>query len=135
MVSIQFVYDGCRELCDQWTDQLYAQCHLFVNPAILSIDTVLADLTEATYPGYYQQNISGWSPATVQGSGATSWSDPIVFGCAGGMAPEYVYGYYVTRGSPGRLLWAELRPQGPIRMWLDSDLCVVLPSLTLTPSL
>jgi hypothetical protein len=134
IVPLVLTYDGQCELCDQWTDQLYAQCHLYVNDVTPSAGLTLGDLVEASFPGYQVQNVSGWTPSEIFSGNAITYADPLAFRCTGGGALQLVYGYFITRGSPGRLIWAELRAAGPISMHLATDVASVLPSLTLSPS-
>lgn len=129
-MALQIVLNGARELCNQMTTELYASCHLYVNALLPTRNTLLTDFTEASYPGYAPQEIYGWAPAVIQGNNAVSWSDQLVFTRGNGGALQLVYGYFVTRGNPRRLLWAELRPFGPIRMEFGGDVVVVLPQLT-----
>lgn len=124
-------YDGAVELCNQWTTQLYAVCHLYVNDFMITPGTVIGDFVEADFPGYSPVNIYGWSPAIIQSGNAITWSDPIQFMCASTTTLQQIYGYYVTRGTPSRYLWGQARSQGPIPIQQAGDVVNVLPSITL----
>lgn len=121
------------KLCNQFITQLYTRCHLFINDITPSAATVTTDLVEATFTGYEPQNIQGWTPAILRSGKAITWSDPIRFTCAANGPLQTVYGYYVTLGYDGPLLWLERRAMGPIPIANIGDLVIVLPSLTLSP--
>lgn len=104
---------------------------LFQNNLVPTADTILSDLTEATFSGYSAGMFSGgalggsldafnrgyatWSPLTWTKSGATG---------------NTIYGYYVTN-SGGSLLWIE-RFDIPIPMTTDGAYLVITPRLTFT---
>ena len=105
--------------------------HLYVNDVSLGRATTLGDLTEADWPDYAPQRVTTWTPATVPIDRAVSAADPLLWTRGDGGDPRQVYGYYVTDGQTGPLLWAETRPQGPLPMVAPTDAVLVTPRVTL----
>ncbi|MGH3526751.1 MAG: hypothetical protein ACRDQ6_05500 [Pseudonocardiaceae bacterium] len=111
--------------------QITTVYHLIVQPVTLSQFTTLAQLIEAKWPAYSPSTVTSWSPALTVSGRAVSTADPVLWTRGvGGVASE-VFGYFVTDTAGGPLLWAELRPQGPIVMTAPDDQLVLLPQLTL----
>jgi hypothetical protein len=105
--------------------------HLFKNNVTPSEATVLADLTEATFPGYAAASID-FTDATISGPvlNVYTLSPPgITFTRAAGAGGEDVYGYYVTDHLNAQLLWAQRDPAAPV------DLSVVGASYTIVANL
>lgn len=105
--------------------------HLFIQPVEIGPATVLADFTEAAWPAYRPLAVASWSPGLTVGGRAASNADPALWLRGAGGVASQVYGYFVTDTTAGPLLWAELRPQGPVPMTAPADTVVVLPQLTL----
>jgi hypothetical protein len=81
---------------------------LFANDVMPTLDTVLADLTEAAWPGYGGPILRNWANYTsngVSGHNGFAIAPAITFGNTSGV-PQSAYGYYVTdpAGSPTKLL-------------------------------
>lgn len=132
-MTIQYVYNGAREMCQQWTYQLDFWCHLYVNQVTWTVNTVLADIVEASFPGYHPLPVSGWSPAGIEGGVAVTRSDQVVFTCTADTGLQLVVGFFMTRGNPRRLIMGESRAAGPIPIISTGNNVVVLPQLTLIP--
>jgi hypothetical protein len=118
-------------LLDDLIEAIDTYYHLYVNAATLGPDTTLTDLTEAAWPDYRSMRVTTWSPAIALEGTAASQADPVVWvRGVGGLAVD-VYGYYVTDGATGPLLWVEARPSGPTPMRAATDTVIVTPQLTL----
>lgn len=116
--------DALLEDLDTWF-------HLYVTRLSLGRGTLLADFTEASWPAYQPLRVTTWSPSQILRGRAWSSADPTQWTRGSGGAPAQVYGYYVTDGRTGPLLWCESRQQGPTPMTAPTDMVVVLPRLTL----
>lgn len=125
---------GAVPLLDHLLQQLQPWFHLYTNDLVPGDLTVLTDFTEATFPGYAAQRAVGWTDALVVSGIATSYADGLVFSRTMDGISISIYGYFVTSGKTGGLLWAEYRAGGPIVLTHTGDTCDVLPSLTLSTS-
>ncbi len=88
-------------------DETYT-LHLFVNDETPDDDTVIGDLTEASFTGYATKVLTraGWgAPGTAGGITSSVYAQQ-QFDNTGGPT-ETVYGYYVTATDGGELLWLE----------------------------
>lgn len=125
---------GAAALLDDMLAEVDTYYHLYTNDETLTSATVLADLTEATWPDYRAMRVTTWSPAIAVEGTAASQADPVLWvRGVGGLAVD-VYGYYVTDGQTGPLLWIEARPAGPTPMRAATDTVLVTPQLTLRQS-
>jgi hypothetical protein len=104
--------------------------HLYITDTTLGIHTTLGDLTEAAWPAYQPVRAHSWSPPLLAAGVVTTWSDPILWTRGTTGPASNVYGYYVTDGRAGPLLWVERAVAAPIRMSLPADTVMVLPQLT-----
>lgn len=118
-------------LLDVLLDGLTPWCHLYVVPVTLTVGTVIGDLVEATWSGYQPQRALGWTTADWEDDRAVTTADPLLWTYGPQPGPAIVYGYYVTDGRTGALLWAESREQGPIALNIAIDQVEVWPRLTL----
>lgn len=116
---------------DELLDGLDTWYHLYAVPAVLGASTTLADLTESAWPGYAPIRVTTWSPALLIDGRAWSSADPALWTRGIGGVGGQVYGYYVTDGQTGSLIWCEARPGGPTPMLTSGDQVLVLPRLTL----
>lgn len=96
-----------NELVD--TGNLYdgAKVHLFTNNITPSEATVLADLTEATFPGYTTGGvaITTWGAAYLDVDGnAIVDGNEVQFQPSDDTTPETAYGWYLTDGGGTDLL-------------------------------
>lgn len=130
---------GLLELVPDLVRSITAVVHLYVEPVLWSASTTLADLSELTGGGYSPQRERTWSPAEIRGKMAVTTGDPLRWQRAGSGGPFLVYGYYVTDGESGPLLWGEERQAGAIPWERDGDTVIVVPRFALgrcgTPTL
>jgi len=124
-------YSGARHLLDRLLAAPGLWFHLYVNLVALGPNTVLDDLTEASWPDYKPYHVHTWTPALTVGGLATSFADPQTWIRGAGGSASQTVGYYVTYGKLGDLLWVEARAQGPIPMVSPADTTVVYPQLKL----
>jgi hypothetical protein len=124
-------YTGSLPLLDSLLFQLGAWYHLYVVDVVPDQDTTLADLVEASYPGYAAVQVTTWTPSVLVEGSAAAYADPILWTRSSSGSPQVVYGYYVTAGLGGPLLWAELRELGPITVQSAGDAVYLTPALTL----
>lgn len=89
---------------------------LFVNNITPDEDTVLGDLTEATFPGYTRQSIDFSPPGALVGHTWVLTPVALVFTRAAGAGGEDVYGYGVLDSTGTALLWAQKDPGAPLDM-------------------
>lgn len=105
--------------------------HLFTNDVTITQATALGDFIEANWPDYKPATVTSWTPALTVNGRAVAQADPTAWTRGVGGTAKMVYGYYVTDTVGGPLIWAEVRPQGPLRMQFPSDQVMILPQLTL----
>lgn len=105
--------------------------HLFVNDLVPVGATILDDFVEATWPDYAPRKVTSWVPSVTVDGRAVATADPTTWTRGSGGPGASVYGYYVTDGSSGPLIWCERRAAGPIDMTMPTDSVQVLPRLTL----
>lgn len=105
-----FVDEGLPDLGDALVNYLNSgdfSVRLFQNNVTPDSDTVIGDLTIATFSGYASQTLAGCSlvgPTThVEGIE----SGPYIFTHNGGGTSNNIYGYYVVNTSTGNLLVAQ----------------------------
>ena len=94
-------------------------------------EKALGDFIEANWPDYKPATVTSWTPALTVNGRAVAQADPTAWTRGVGGTAKMVYGYYVTDTVGGPLIWAEVRPQGPLRMQFPSDQVMILPQLTL----
>ena len=121
--GIQLLYD--------LLEQAVTVYHLFTNNVNLTQSTALTDFVEASWPAYKPATVTSWAPALTVAGRAVAQADPTSWTRGVGGTAKMVYGYYVTDTVGGPLIWAEVRPQGPLRMQFPSDQVMILPQLTL----
>jgi len=121
-------------LLDSLTDSLSAWVHLYVNPVQLSLDTVLADFLEASFPLYAPQQVKRWFAATWIGDRAQAFGDTVAWTRGIPFGPQTVYGVYLTAGQLGPLLYAEPSPFGPIPVDHAGQVLDYTPRLTMKGS-
>ena len=103
--------------------------HLFKSNTTPAAGDTLSTYTEATFPGYASQNVTGWTGATVASSTATSTADQKTFTRSTSGTAENIYGYYITDAG-GNLLYAERDPAAPIGLTNSGDAYLITPKLT-----
>jgi hypothetical protein len=117
-------------LLDRLIDGLDPWYHLFTADVWPDSTTTLAQLPEPQWEGYQPQRVNVWTSAIIRNGRAETTADPVewVRGATG--SPETVFGYFVTDGQGGPLLWAEhVCGRDGIAMESDADLVVVWPLL------
>lgn len=120
-----------ERLLDVLIGALSPWVHLYVVDITLTPLTVLADLTECTVPGYTPQKTTGWSAATIAGHVAVTYADPLVYTHGAGAGFQDVWGYYVTDGLSGPLLWCERGGAPPYALHVLGEGVLVQPRFTL----
>ena len=86
---------------------------LYVGPAVIDADIVLADILPATFGGYAPVDASGWTAPAATGSGpAVTVANPVVFVATGAGLPQTVLGSYVWHVPTGTLRWIAPDPAG-----------------------
>jgi len=81
--------------------------HLFVNNHTVTVATILADMSEATWSGYAAVNVA-YTDYTIQSVSAhqgTIIAPPFSWGNSSGTG-QTAYGYFVTQTGSAVLLWA-----------------------------
>ncbi len=101
--------------------------HLYTNNFTPDEDTVLSDLTEATFPGY---NPSAWTfdLETFVAHVYRCFALANVFTRGAGGGGDMIYGYYVTDNTDTTLLWAERDPAAPLDMTIPGATYTVFPN-------
>jgi hypothetical protein len=99
---------------------------LFTNNIVITKDSVMADLVEASYPGYVRRQVSSWSNPVVVGDTVQMDGAPVSFEPTSGT--YQVWGYFVLR-QDGTLIWAELFPS-QVTLAVGSPLTIT-PRITL----
>lgn len=118
-------------LLDRLLDKVETWYHLYVNSIVLGPATVKTDFVEGSWPGYAAKKVTTWTPAITVSGRAESSADQQQWIRTFDGSGQLVYGYYVTDGQTGPLLWCETRAAGPIRMQFSSDTVTVMPRVTL----
>lgn len=100
---------------------------LFQNDLTPDEDTELADVVEATFPGY--ANFLGtWAGVTFDGLGrAIDTAAPITWSCDGGGAPQSIYGFFVFFAA-SQLMFIQ-RFAAPRSMTLAGDEITIVPTI------
>lgn len=80
---------------------------LFQNAATPGPDSVLADFTEATFPGYAESAAVVWGAALSNAlNQAFTAGGTVQFTCTGAATPNTIHGYYLVDGATGNVLIA-----------------------------
>lgn len=92
------------------SDPLYLR--LYSNDYTPHRESLLADLTEATFSGYAPVALdpADWSAPVTTGGVAQTVHGPGVYSWVASSGTQDVYGYYVTDETDSYLLWAERYP-------------------------
>lgn len=98
---------------------------LFTNNVTPNEQTNTASFTEASFSGYSNINLPGssWTVSTNTTSNTTSASYAAIRFILSGTQPSSinVYGYYVTYGANGSVMWADRFPSAPLSIINDQD--------------
>lgn len=130
-MAIQIPSASAKSFLDLILSKIPVYIHLFANDVVITEDTVKGDFIEPTWPGYGPMPATGWAPPVWIDDRAFSAADPLRWIYGQSVAYSYCYGYFATNGPTGAMLWAEERPEGPIRLGIPSDTVEVWPRLTL----
>jgi len=87
-----------------------------------------ANLTEATGNGYATKTLTGGSWTITPGTPTSAAYAQQTFGFTGALGN--VYGYYVTRDTDGKLMFAERFSNGPYNVQQNGDQIKVTPQFT-----
>jgi len=96
---------------------------LYENNFTPDVNTVLGDLTEASFPGYARQPVAAIAAAAYDNvdSRGEAVFDPITFVLSTDGGPYDMYGYFVYDTVAARLVWANIFPGAPITLALTGD--------------
>jgi hypothetical protein len=94
---------------------------LFTAPAVPTAATLLAGVTEATFPGYAAVPLVPSGAPIVDGNGNGANPFPSATFTATGGAPQTVYGWYVTDDSNAKLIDIKLFDAGPLVFQNNGD--------------
>ncbi len=120
-----------RTLLDDLLDGVTTYYHLFSNDLTPSATTILGDFVEPMWPAYAPRTVTSWTPALTIAGRAVATADQQLWTRGPIGPPGLVYGYFVTDGSLGPLLWCERRAAGPVSMQMPGNSVLILPRLTL----
>jgi len=101
---------------------------LFTNNFIPTVDSVLADFTEATFPGYAPQSISTPNAAFLNGTGRGEVDADLMTWTATGASGETVFGYFIYDAALD-VIWCE-RFNAPVPMGAPGAAVDVTPKFT-----
>lgn len=107
-----------------------AELCLYVNNYTPVAGSLLANFTEATFPGYARASLTGWDAAVIVSDHSRQVADDCLFTLSATGGPYSVYGYFVLDGA-GDLLWAERDPNAPGVLSTIGDQFRVIPQLTM----
>lgn len=108
---------------------------LFANDYTPTRSTVLADLIEPTWPGYFRKNLSraGWLAPTVTAACASSeWGTAPQQWTVGAATSEKVYGYALLDLGAGKLRFVQRLEAADIVALVNGATLKLLPKITLT---
>lgn len=80
---------------------------LFQNDLVMTDAMTEVDFVEATFTGYAAENLVAGTWVFTPGAPSDATYGDVVFTSTAGGQSQFIYGYYVTRRSDGKLLWAE----------------------------
>jgi hypothetical protein len=91
---------------------------LYRNDYIPVVGSVLANFSEANFPGYaaFTTNGNKWGAPVLQAGRATTQFPPVTWTMNAATGGNQIYGYYVTGGGGTGVVWAERDPGAPIPM-------------------
>jgi hypothetical protein len=119
--------EGLRDNLDALNSAQTVVVHLISSPYTLSPTMTVADLTEASYPGYFPQAASGWSPATMSGPRAVSAADPLSFVRSSGSGGDVIYGYWMSDSISGPILGVSDPLSVPLELLTPGQQIIVIP--------
>lgn len=92
-------------------------CNLYQNDYFPTLNSVIADFTDATYPGYVRQNVNFPNAEQFDPQGhCFIVGNALTFLSTGAPQPhQRIYGYYISNAAGNRIVWAERFPR---RVWV-----------------
>lgn len=102
-----YLIDSCVSV--PWVSGDDWECRLYANDVVPNRDTVLADLTEASFPGYLRKTLArgDWSAAVqISGRAATFFQGTPLSWLSSGTA-QLIFGYMVCVAATGRMIWSQ----------------------------
>lgn len=109
----------------QYSNTTNLVIRLFTNNTTPNERSNTSSFTEASFPGYSGISLPGnsWTISTNTTSNTTSASYAAVSFILNGTQPSSinVYGYYVTYGANGGVMWADRFPSPPLALINDQD--------------
>lgn len=120
-------------LLDLLIGSLSPVAHLLACDIPLDWCATLEEMREPVGGGYAPQATTGWTPAELVTPVGRTTADPLVWMHAGPTRAETVYGYYMTDGVSGPLIWCELSSLGPLPWGSLGDVIAFLPRFDLGP--
>lgn len=100
-----------QKLIDYWGSD--CKIRLFENSVFPAADSVLADFTEVSSPGYTEKTLTGWTTPDIDGASRAFTQPADVTWLYNGTDAFSFYGYFVVDPA-GELLWAERDPLAPL---------------------
>lgn len=92
-------------------DAVTTYVHLFRNDYTPDDTTTLASFVECSFDSYNVQYERYWTNAIAFYDVPTSWGEPLIWTAASTLnMPQTIYGYWITDGASGSLLWCERAP-------------------------
>jgi hypothetical protein len=131
--NLRLTPDSECYLLDALLEALETWCHLYQNDIAPKDVVDRTSFAELDVTGYAPQAVSSWVLAVFRDGRAVSDADPVQFSRGSGMEARDVYGYFITQGRDGPLLWWQRVPGDPQPMRLPTDKVTVYPQLALRP--
>lgn len=105
---------------------------LYQNAVTPGEANTVADYTEANFTGYANIALTGASWTVSSASGYSNATYAIqTYTSSAAQSTQQIYGYYVTSGPGGQLLWAEKFTDGPYPITNNGDAIKVTPFISL----
>lgn len=101
--------------------------HLYRTDTPLSYDTVLADFVEVSIDSYAPVRLQTWTDPEIESRRAVTTRDPVEWVWSSGDAQQEVWGYYVTDGRDGPLLWCGRGEAPPYLVGADRQPVRIVP--------
>lgn len=124
---------GAAQYClDRLIDSVSPFYHLFVNDIQLGPNTTAADFIEASFAGYVPLGTGLWANAYLRQGIVTTLADALTWTCTRLGPLETLYGYWVTDGIDGAMLWCELASPPLIVVHQAGDQVQLTPLISLS---
>jgi len=103
--------------------------HLFSNNYTPVDGSTLGSFTECTFLGYAAQTLIGASWTFAADAPTCASHSTVTFSSTADQALSYIYGFYLTRGSTGSLVYAERATDAPYAIVGATDYATFQPNL------